>query len=411
MKKIKRGVVIALVLAFVAEGCGGGSSGPQSFDALSNSVNTKSVSLTTSAKGFADAYNALSAFDPTTATGAAIVAPLDALITAGDLFTADLDSYNVLIEEYGAETASASVSKGSSIAKQSADPLVVLDIKNLIAAAKTDSEIVTALIASGESPDEAQAALKDYQLNHMGSAFSTGVTAVVAAGAAALAGSAAATAGAPVLVVTGIAIVAGTAVGAVWSWCTSSSSMIVKSDSSQTCAMATVEGKTMTLPDGSTGVALTLPAGGPGNLCLHSEGMAPVCVRTTVDASGTKVSTCFVEATADGAAGAKACEVATTEGAQDVVGADCATDVKSVSASAVISGGATVTIVTNLPTPGCTISYFLVGTDFYTQSGTPATEADGRVSFSIPGGATGVHDEISLTANASGASTSIGYTF
>ena len=416
MGVFKRSAIMALVLSFVLSGCGGGGGSggniPESFDELSEAANDQSVDLTASAKAFADAYNALSEFDPTTATGEDIVKPLEEMVAAGEAFQADLDRYNELIEAYGAKTASASVSKGVGVTKQSVDPLLVLDIGNLIEAGKSEADAINEMIAGGADPDDIHAAMNEYKTKHMGNAFKTGVTAIVGGGAGAVAGLAAATAGAPVLVVTGIAIGTGVVVGAIWSWCTSSSSMVVKADGdSQTCSIATVEGTTITLPDGSTGVAYTLPQGGPGNLCLHAEGMAPVCVNTTVDSDGNKITTCFVEAAADGAEGAKACEDGTETGAQDIVGADCATDVMSVNASAAVSGGATVTVVTNLPTNACTISYSVVGTDGYTQSGTPTTDASGRVSFGIPEGADGVHDTVSITATASGASTVIGYTF
>jgi len=403
MMAIRKSAVMMLIVSFVFAGCGGGGGGggdiPESFDELSEAANDQSADLAASAKAFADAYNALSEFDPTTATGTDVVKPLEDMVAAGETFDADLDRYNELIEAYGAKTASASVSKGVNVTKQSVDPLLVLDIKNLIEAGKTEADAINAMIANGADPDDINAAMNEYKIKHMGNAFRTGVTAIVGAGAGAIAGAAAATAGAPVLVVTGIAVGTGVVIGAIWSWCTSPSSMVIKADGdSQTCSIATVEGTTITLPDGSTGVAYTLPQGGPGNLCLHADGMAPVCVNTTVDSDGNKITTCFVEASADGADGAKACEDGTETGAQDVVGADCATDVMSVNASAAVSGGATVTVVTNLPTNACTISYSVVGTD-------------GRVSFSIPEGASGVHDTVSITATASGASTVIGYTF
>lgn len=46
---------------------------------------------------------------------------------------------------------------------------------------------------------------------------------------------------------------------------------------------------------------------------------------------------------------------------------------------------------------GTEVSYYLVGTDKYTQSGTLPTNADGIVTFSVPGGKEGVVDTFTVT--------------
>jgi hypothetical protein len=43
---------------------------------------------------------------------------------------------------------------------------------------------------------------------------------------------------------------------------------------------------------------------------------------------------------------------------------------------------------------GCKIDYSLVGTDGYLQADTPITDIQGAASFTVPGGAEGVVDEI-----------------
>lgn len=395
---------------------GGSSSGstpiPEDYSELVSTTNTQSKTLGTDAKDFAQKFNAFNEFDPTTASGSAKMTPINEMLDAAEVFEASLNSYNALIEAYDSKIQAA---KGLSPAKQSVDALLVSDIADLISAGKTDAEAIQEMINRGEDENDIHAAINAYKLKHTGSAFRTGVTAIVGSGAGAIAGLTAATAGAPVLIVTGITIGTGIVVGAIWSWCTSSSGKSLKEDSSvgDTCSIAAVDGTTVELPDGSMGVAITLPKGGPGNLCMHIDGKAPLCVETTVDETGnTVVASCFATGTDDTEADAVTCSDDTTvaDGIA-ITGADCATDVTSVNASATVSGGATVTIQTSLPTAGCSISYSLVGTDDYTQAATITTGADGTVSFTVPAGDDGVHDSVSITATQSGTSTSIGYTF
>lgn len=54
----------------------------------------------------------------------------------------------------------------------------------------------------------------------------------------------------------------------------------------------------------------------------------------------------------------------------------------------------TVTIIPAIP--GVVVSYVVTGTDGYSASGSPTTDANGRFTFSIPGGAEGVRDTIDL---------------
>lgn len=55
----------------------------------------------------------------------------------------------------------------------------------------------------------------------------------------------------------------------------------------------------------------------------------------------------------------------------------------------------TVTVLNSLE--GTSVSYSVVGTDSYTQNGTLSTDKNGQVFFSIPGGAEGVVDVITVT--------------
>ena len=61
--------------------------------------------------------------------------------------------------------------------------------------------------------------------------------------------------------------------------------------------------------------------------------------------------------------------------------------------------------------PGVEISYEVRGTDDYTASGTLATDDSGEISFSIPGGALGVRDTISVNVPSENLEGSVEYQF
>jgi hypothetical protein len=58
---------------------------------------------------------------------------------------------------------------------------------------------------------------------------------------------------------------------------------------------------------------------------------------------------------------------------------------------------------------GCTVSFSITGTDGYSKSQTPLTDALGQASFYIPGGASDVHDTVSMGSN--GKTHVVTYTF
>lgn len=60
---------------------------------------------------------------------------------------------------------------------------------------------------------------------------------------------------------------------------------------------------------------------------------------------------------------------------------------------------------------GVEMSYEVSGTDGYSDSGTQATDANGEISFNIPGGATGVQDTISVSVPSKGLQGSASYQF
>ncbi len=72
--------------------------------------------------------------------------------------------------------------------------------------------------------------------------------------------------------------------------------------------------------------------------------------------------------------------------------------------------GVTVTATLFPPVAGCEISFSIVGTDGYTNSGTYPSDASGQASFYIPGGAADVFDVVTITTS-TGLSYRVTYTF
>ncbi len=62
-------------------------------------------------------------------------------------------------------------------------------------------------------------------------------------------------------------------------------------------------------------------------------------------------------------------------------------------------------------TEGVQIDYSVSGTDGYYNSGSPMTNSDGLITFSIPGGAEGIVDTVSATITSTGSSKSFSYVF
>jgi len=71
--------------------------------------------------------------------------------------------------------------------------------------------------------------------------------------------------------------------------------------------------------------------------------------------------------------------------------------------------GVTVTATVFPAIAGCDISFSITGTDGYSNTDTPKTNASGQASFFIPGGDEGVHDTVSMGSN--GKTHVVTYTF
>jgi hypothetical protein len=59
---------------------------------------------------------------------------------------------------------------------------------------------------------------------------------------------------------------------------------------------------------------------------------------------------------------------------------------------------------------GCNVTFSIVGTDGYTNSGTYPTHANGNASFYIPGGNAGVIDVVTITTS-NGKTYTVSYVF
>jgi len=381
-----------------------------SFEKVSEGLNVQNVKLSSSTHEWIGKYNTLMAFDPTGKSMDEMLSTLNGVtISAQDMLT-DLEKYQSLLANYHDYT---TTTKSLDL-RQSVDPLLIFDIKNLIKKGLEEKEILEKMKQDGYSEEDIAKAMKDKTIKNMKDVVNFGASAVFGGGAAAFGGLALGAANAPVLVVVGGATLVGIAAGAFFSWCTSPNEkmLAIKATSEQVCSMASMQTETVKLPNGETGLALTLPAGN-GTLCMHIEGKAPVCINADIKNGG---STLSIGCLAD-----KNDPDMTKECNGDVVnedeiainGKDCKVDVYSVNAvpTSVSSNGADLIIKTVLPTEGCAVKYSLVGTDGYTQAHTLTTSASGDVTFHVPAGAEGVHDSVSVTATASGATTHAGYTF
>lgn len=406
-------------------GCGGGggsetSSPPPSsnpppsssltFEKVSEGLNVQNVKLSSSTHAWIGKYNTLMAFDPTGKSMDEMLSTLNGMTASAQEMLVDLEEYQSLLAHYHEYTTTAK----SLDLRQSVDPLLIYDLKLLIDKGLKEHEILEQMKKDGYSDIDVAKAMKDKTIVGLKDVTNFGASALFGGGAAAFGGLALGAAGAPVLVVVGGATLVGMAAGAFFSWCTSpnESMLAIKATSEQVCSMASMQTKTVKLPNGETGLALTLPAGN-GTLCMHFEGKAPVCINADIKNGGNTLS---IGCLAD-----KNDPDMTKECNEDVVngdgvavnGEDCKVDVYSVNAvpTSVGTGGATLVVKTVLPTEGCAVQYSLVGTDGYTQADTLTTGASGTATFHVPAGAKGVHDDISVTATESGVATHAGYTF
>ncbi|OVE81849.1 hypothetical protein BVY03_02605 [bacterium K02(2017)] len=394
------------------------SSVPTDYNSVIKTSENQIKNLSTTNKDVTESLNTLLEFDPDTASGDDITKPFDDFLVKLQLLVDNLEYYQDLMDAYNTHLSNSSSSSNlvtPQIQYQSVDPLLLLDIKDWMKAGLNEKEIIDKLKAQGASDEDIAAAVKKATDKVGKSGIKFGLTAVFGGGAGAFGGLLAGSLGAPVLVSVGVGAAVGLTAGAFFSYCTSGSSSNKKlkyqtATSGDYCAIATVDTKVVTLPDGSKGLIFSLPQGGPGKMCVHLEGSAPICFSTKVDADGNKYTLACLADDDDSAEESNKCQKV-TDTPLDVVGTNCSDHVKSISANAVVSGGAKVTVNTNLPTTGCSISYSVKGTDGYTQSGSPKTNSSGQISFSIPGGADGVSDTVILTETSSGSSTTIGYTF
>ena len=431
MKVLLSYILIVSFAVLPMYGCGGSSSSSTTdFEELKPLINTQISTTNQSAATYIGAEQTMLMFDPTTATGDAIIAPINTYTSALEAFESALGTLNTYSTSYGNDLSSSISIKDIPIdiepkAQGSVDPLFVQQIGDLINQGKLEALEIQEMIDAGQY-DEAQTAYNAYIQRNTSKAFNLGTSAIVGGGAAVITGLAIVSA--PVTItataVAGISIAVGTVVGAVWSWCTSSSEsisseFISKDASVSQCAYDSRELTTMG-DDGN--VAMTSFVPGTGTLVLTVQtadgNSAPLILENvTIGADGANINVEFAPvgtATEDQVASAVA--GVTIDGQPvTIAGMTCANvvDVRASASPSNPSPGQSVTVTSTISpiVEGCTVSYSMSGTDGYTQSGSPSTSSSGAISFTIPGAEEGVIDRVSITASESGASTTVTYVF
>ncbi len=437
-------VVISMIALMMLSACGGGGGDTEvvtpppvalTFKEVSEDLAKQSYAMTLSSKAFIEKYNVFAAFDPFTATGDAIIAPIEEMLAAGQIYLKDLENYNALMaQHYSYISSSTSSQIELFVSASDLNPSPEAQLGAFMANGQSRLEALAALRAA-KKPDgsplytdaEIQQAAFDSQkeyvldgakmmiINSISTVTGLVATAITGAGIVLSTGAVATTA--PVLIPAAIAgVVVGTGTSFVLNWCYPSTpseklERDVEGDDA-VCSMFSGSLTAVQLPNGEAGYALSLPQGGPGTLCMHIEGKSPLCFDTTIDAEGNTIILDCADDEYDPAQSKNCSEGIVVEDGITIPGENCVSDVYSLSSSASAgSSGAAVAMHINLPTSGCTINYNLTGTDGYTQSGSLVTDSSGNTSFSVPAGADGVHDSITMTAVESGATTTAGYTF
>lgn len=432
MKKILVSITLIITTASLGlAGCGGSSASPtptptpETFSELKTAINTQVSTVNQNADTYIDKEQDMLMFDVASATGDDIIAPINDFLDAITDFKSAVDTLNTYTTSYG-EDLSGSVSLeskglvgGEILSFQgSVDPLLVMQVGDLINQGKLEALEIQEMIDNGQY-DEAQAAYNAYVKKNTSAAFNLGTSALVGGGAAVFTGLA--IAAAPVTLTAtataGIVIGVGTVVGAIWSWCTSSSSdAMVSAKDATSVGQCTYDSRELTM-SGDNITATSLPPG-TGTLVITVEGAAPIILENvTIGENGANINldVAPVDSATESEVANIVATVTTNDTPAEITGATCS-DVVDIRASASPSDpspGQSVAITATIfpVVEGCTVSYSMVGTDGYTKSGSPTTNSSGQISFTIPGAAADVYDQVTITESASGQSAKITYTF
>lgn len=449
MKKSINGCFIDLLLASVIlslVACGSSTGSGDSTLTYSETVEayaTETTSTYTKGKAVGDTYSAAAALD----LASDGVTDSDTIYTTMTAFLTALDNYSTHITNVGTYAATTFPSKtssnvaASSVSKDAgsigADAgLSIYELNATLQAKAAECKTLKDQIPTNMSDlDAFMAAKKAYETCNrelMAKAAEEGFKVVVVGSGGSAAGGAAAGAafiyvvgggaaalltGPGILVVAAGAYFGGKAATALYEYCTSSSDKSVSKfkgvSAGNYCAAASASG--------NTGQAMAMnTTGGTGTLHVTIDGYAPVMLENITVSPGQTLTVYInpVELTAvtdessgdiesasdDGSSSgststASSCSEVITIGAQNSPADPSPLETVTVTATVVPAVG------------GCTVAYSVSGTDGYSDSGSPATNSSGQISFTIPGGAEGVNDVVTITESATSVGTTLTYIF
>ncbi|MBM4352810.1 MAG: hypothetical protein FJ109_03290 [Deltaproteobacteria bacterium] len=357
----------------------------------------------TSNKDFIDAYQAFAMAD--TSDVAAFMQKTQAVNAAGDQWIVAVLTLNGYAKQFAGFKGDAMGKADGPILTVPGVPVTLpFNVGKLIGTTKEKIAQIEKAHNEGRIPDDeyhkAVSELKKTQtLDAVGTGLAAGST--VAGGFVVKAGLVLAGASGGVLVggtILGAAAI-GLSVKFLWSYCSGG-----KSDS--------VDGGycTMQTHDGKVGEVVPLQFPGKGTLIIQVEGKEPIVIEDFGVDGGQVVVVDFEPGDPNSG---------TPPGTPTVTPADpsqfgTCEQVSGVSATPnpIDPGpgeGVTVTATTIPPVPGCTINFSIVGTDGYTNSASPASDATGTATFYIPGGAEGVVDNVTISVGSH--TTTVVYSF
>ena len=269
---------------------------------------------------------------------------------------------------------------------------LVKSVADLINSTKGEVDAIQQQWEDGEIDDNLYyAAMNKLKITNGTKAVNLGVGAIVGTGAAIVTGAIVGTATLPAIAT--IAVVGGAA-GVVTTWWANWYTGVDK-DGEPTYFMLT--GKT------EVGGAIPLSMfGDNANIVVAVDGYAPVAlnnfqlpaagINKTIEIEGVKLED------AEWGGSTQVCLY------EDPLIASSCTEVQFVTAAPYPADpgpgeGVTVTATLVPSVEGCNISFSIVGTDGYSNSATNASDAGGKATFYIPGGAQGVVDNVTITSS------------
>ncbi|MBF0224310.1 MAG: hypothetical protein HQK76_02545 [Desulfobacterales bacterium] len=354
------------------------------------------------------------------------LALVNKFITSGENLSSAIENLNAQASQC------ANLSKSKALSKSASDEMISLvpglDSGASPALAKTIGDIPKEALADVKAAmakypnyqtdtidaEDLMTELKAIRGKHLVKAYNAGVSSYagvsggfIGAGTAGyLISAGVITVNAPVLVVVGAGALGGYAAGKVISWLFTPSSCSTK-------AMMRSSGS-CTLNTGTVASGGALPSifGEKGTIVISVPGFVPVTITNfNPPQDGKKLIIDFKPVPIDSADPGDSITVnfeelvPTANACSDILSASIVTTPPDPDPYQSVS--VTVSVFPSMD--GCDVKYDVLGTDNYHASGTKQTSSTGQISFSIPGGAKGVHDTVNITTN--GKTYTLVYTF